>query len=56
MDLADFDLYVNEREANGDRTPVAIMFAEWLASLSGEAVIGSPHGEGPEFVAVPNAE
>jgi len=51
--FADFDDYVDRRQAEGDTTEVSIMFGEWLASLSGNAIIGGPVGEAPEFIALP---
>lgn len=55
-DFTDFDAYCDEREAKGDKTPVHIMFGEWLADTTGNAVIGAPVGEAPEFVAVPTTD
>ncbi len=54
MSWAEFDQYVDERQAKGDDTPVPVMFGEWMADLSGNAVIGGPVDEPPEFIALPS--
>ena len=52
IDFAEFDEYADAREANGDTTPIPVMFGEWLASISGNTIIGGPVDEAPEFIAL----
>lgn len=53
MDFSDFDRYCDEQEAAGSTLQTGELFGQWLASLSGNAIIGGPAGEAPTFVAIP---
>ncbi len=52
MSFADFDIYVDEQRALGNTEPASTLLGQWIANLSGNAIIASPVGEPPEFVAV----
>jgi hypothetical protein len=51
MSAADFDAYCEEHGITEEDVPAA--FAEWLVEQTGEAVIGGPVDEPPEFAAPP---
>lgn len=55
-DFSDFDRFVDEAIAAGSTASVPELFGEWLASVSGQAIVGGPVGEAPEFVAAPDQE
>lgn len=50
--LEDFDRSVEEHDVQPGQYGVA--FAQWLANVSGETIIGGPADEPPEFVAAPD--
>jgi hypothetical protein len=51
VNLADFDAYCDEHRITDEELPAA--FAECLATQTGEAVIGGPVDEPPEFIGAP---
>ena len=54
VSFADFDRYVVEHGIPGEELPAA--FAQWLANVSGETIVGGPTDEPSEFVAAPDEE
>jgi hypothetical protein len=50
--LSDFDRYCLEHGIAPDEVPEA--FADWLAHVSGQPIIGRPAGEPPTIAAVPD--
>ena len=47
----DFDRYCEEHNVQPGEYGAA--FAQWLANMSGEAIVGGPADEPPESVALP---
>lgn len=56
MSFAEFDRYVDEQKLQDNPASVPELFGQWLANLSGSAIIGAPVGEAPEFIAIPDRD
>ena len=54
MSLAEFDRYCDEHDVQPGQYGAA--FAQWLADVSGKAIIGGPADEPPEFAAAPDEQ